>query len=88
MNGPGDYHTKWSKSDREGQMSYPITYCGIKTKVKQTHLSTKQKLTHRFTEQIYSYQGGRVGGIDRLGIWDWHAHTAIFKIDDQQGPSV
>ena len=25
MNGPGDCHTKWSKSDRERQMSYDIT---------------------------------------------------------------
>ena len=26
MNGPGDYHTKWSKSDRERQISYDIAY--------------------------------------------------------------
>ena len=26
MDGPGDYHTKWSKSDRERQISYDITY--------------------------------------------------------------
>ena len=26
MNGPGDYHTKWSKSDRERQISYNIAY--------------------------------------------------------------
>ena len=24
--GPRDYHTKWSKSDRERQISYDITY--------------------------------------------------------------
>ena len=24
----------------------------------------------------------------RLGVWDWHVHTAIFKIDNQQGPTV
>ena len=27
MDGPGDYHTKWSKSDRERQI-YDITYMG------------------------------------------------------------
>ena len=32
--------------------------------------------------------GGRVVGRDRLGVWDWHVHTAIFKIDNQQGPTV
>ena len=26
MDGPRDDHTKWSKSDRERQMSYDITY--------------------------------------------------------------
>ena len=26
MDGPGDYNTKWSKSDRERQISYDITY--------------------------------------------------------------
>ena len=26
VDGPGDYHTKWSKSDRERQISYDITY--------------------------------------------------------------
>ena len=29
MNGPRDYHTKWSKPDRERQISYDITYIGI-----------------------------------------------------------
>ena len=28
MNGPGDYHAKWSKSGREQQISYNII-CGI-----------------------------------------------------------
>ena len=26
MDGPRDYHTKWSKSDRERQISYDINY--------------------------------------------------------------
>ena len=26
MDGPGDYHTKWNKSDRERQISYDIAY--------------------------------------------------------------
>ena len=26
MDGPRDYHTKWSKSERERQISYDITY--------------------------------------------------------------
>ena len=27
-------------------------------------------------------------GRNRLGVWGQHAHTAIFKIDNQQGPTV
>ena len=36
----------------------------------QMNLFTKQKQTHRLREQTYGYQGGRVGGRDRLGSWD------------------
>ena len=25
---------------------------------------------------------------DRLEVWDSHVHTAIFKMDNQQGPMV
>ena len=28
--------------------------------------------------------GGEGRGRDRWGVWDWHVHTAIFKIDNQQ----
>ena len=31
---------------------------------------------------------GWVVGRDRLGIWNWHVHTDIFKIYNQQGPTV
>ena len=82
MGGPGDYHTKWSKSDRERQISYDITYMQNILKMIQMNLSTKQKQTHRPREWTYGYQGGRGKGRDRLGVWDWHAHTAIFKINN------
>ena len=32
--------------------------------------------------------GGQGREKDRLGICNWHVHTAIFKIDNQQGPTV
>ena len=28
------------------------------------------------------------GRRDKLGAWDEHIHTTIFKIDNQQGPTV
>ena len=29
-----------------------------------------------------------MGGRDSLRVWDGHVHTAIFKMDNQQGPTV
>ena len=33
MDGPRDYHTKWSKSDRKKQTSYDITYTDIERQI-------------------------------------------------------
>ena len=39
-------------------------------------------------KQIYGYQRGKVRETDELGVWDWHVHRTIFKIDNQQGSTV
>ena len=31
---------------------------------------------------------GETGGRDKLGVGDQHIHTTIYKIDNQQGPTV
>ena len=31
---------------------------------------------------------GESGGRDKLGVWDKHIHTTVYKIDNQQGPTV
>ena len=70
MDGPRDYHTKWSKSDRERQISYDYhLYLESKNMI-QMNLFTKQKLTHRLRKQTYGYQREMVGGRDKLGVWD------------------
>ena len=38
--------------------------------------------------QRMNLQGEGWGGRDRLGVWDLYVHTAVFKIDNQQGPTV
>ena len=43
--------------------------------------STDMKNRFRVTK------GERVGK-DRLGAWNEHKHTSIYKIDNQQGPTV
>ena len=65
MNGPGDYHTKWSKSDRERQISYDITYMwNLKKKL---YKWTYRQNRNRFTElenKLRVMGEGSGGGID------------------------
>ena len=62
MDGPGDYHTKWSKSDRERQISYDIAYMWNLKKMIKMNLYTKQKQTHRLREWTYGTKGERWRG--------------------------
>jgi len=52
------------------------------------NLCTKQKWTHRLKRTNLWLPGGRIGGRDSQGVKDGHVHTAIFKMDNQQGPTV
>ena len=47
MDGPGDYHTEWSKSDRERQISYDIAYMWNLKKIrhKWTYLQNRNRPT-------------------------------------------
>ena len=65
MDGPGDYHAKWSKSDRERQISYDITYVWNPIKMIQMNLFTKQP--QRTWNQTYGYQRGNVWGSGKFG---------------------
>ena len=69
MEGPTDCHTKWSKSDREGEILYKSLKCGIWTEMMQAEL-VKQKDTRRLREWIYGFQGEgwREGIVRELGI--------------------
>ena len=62
-----DYHTKWSKSQRERQILSDITYMQ-NIKYAQMNLSTKEKKTHR--EQTCGCQGVSGWGREKLGVWD------------------
>ena len=58
MDGPGNYHTKWSKPDRERQILYEITNMWNLTKMIQKNLENRNR--QRFWNQIYGYQRGNV----------------------------
>ena len=67
MNRHRDCHTKWSKSDREGEIS--VISLGSKNKwYKLTNLQNKQ--THRLREWTYGFQGEgwREGIIREFGM--------------------
>ena len=49
----------------------------------QINLFTKQKQTHRPRKQTYGHQREKVGRRDKLGAWNCHIHTAIYKTDNQ-----
>ena len=46
------------------------------------NLFTKQKNTHRHRKQTYGYQRGNQGR-DKLGVWDEHPYTAMYKINNK-----
>ena len=60
---------------------------GIKN-MTQMNLFTKQKQTHRLRKKPYGYRRGKVREKDKLGVWDWPIYTTIFKIGNQQGPTL
>ena len=61
-----------------------VYMCNLKKWYKRTYLQNRNRVTD--VENKHGYQGERGG--DKLGDWDWHTHTTIYKIDNQQGPTV
>ena len=52
-----------------------------KKRYKWTYLQNRNRLTDLDNElMVTSTEGWRVGG--RLGDWDWHVYTDVYKIDD------
>ena len=70
MDGPRDYQTKWSKSDRKRQISYDITYRWNleKKEYKWTYLQNRNRHTE-LENKIAVTKRGEGGGRDKLGVW-------------------
>jgi len=70
MDGTGDSHKKWSKSKRERQIPYDITY--IWNLIYSTNEPFHRKENHGLGEQACGCQGGgeRVGWTGNLGLID------------------
>ena len=62
MDGHRDYHTKWSKPDRERQVSYDIAYIwNMKKRYKWTYLQNRNRLTD-IENKLTVTKGERGGG--------------------------
>ena len=63
--GPGDYHTKWNKSDRERQIAYDIAYMwNLKNDTNELIYKTETDLENK----LMVTKGERLGE-DKLGVW-------------------
>ena len=57
---PRDYHTKWSKSERERQISYDVTHMWNLKRYKWTYLQNRNRLTD-VENKLMVNKGGREG---------------------------
>ena len=85
MDRPRDYHTKWSKSEEDKYHMILLLYTIFKN-------DTNELIYKIEKDSIYKINlclpGGKGRGRDKVEVWDWHAHTGMFRIDNQQGPTV
>ena len=76
MDGPRDYHTKWSKSDRERQISYNITYMwNLKYETDELIYETGRLTDVENRCVVAKGQGSVEGWIGSLGLADTNYYT-------------
>ena len=70
--------------------TFPTTslICRIEKEIIQMNLFTNQKHIPRLRGQTYDCQRGRMQRRDGQGVWNARVHTTVFKMDNQQGPTV
>ena len=75
------------KGIRKWQISYDIAYmCNLK-RYKWTFMQNRNRPTD-IEKKLIVIKRGWCQGLNKLGGWDWHMHTALYKTDNQQGPTV
>ena len=70
----------------EGQISYDIN--NVWNLIKMYNRTYKTETDSKISKPNLGLPKGKYGGRDKLGGWDWHIHTAIYKIDASQEPTV
>ena len=88
MDGAGDYHTKWSKSEQERQISYDITHMwNLKYAKNEPIEKTETDSQTQWTD--YGLHGWR--GCGREMDWEFgvsRMQTTMCRMNKQQGPTV
>ena len=51
-------------------------------------LTYKMETDSQTSRMNLGLPGGRMEGRGSQGVWDGHVYTAIFKMDNQQGPTI
>ena len=70
MDGTRDYHTKWSKSDRERQILYYIPYMWNLQNNTSEFIDKKNRLTDMENKLLVTKRLRWEGKTDKLGVWD------------------
>ena len=83
MDGPGDSHTKWNKSEKDKYHMISLI-CGIYENdtneiIYETNRFIDIDNTLMVTKGNWWWRGN-------LGGWDYFIHTAICEIENKQGP--
>ena len=74
------YHTKWSQIEKE--KIYDITYMWNLKKNGANELIYKTEIEPQMQKTI-ERKAEKKAGRSKLGDWNWHIHTAIYKIDNK-----
>ena len=76
-----------NKPDRRRQISYGIAYTwNLKNEKGYKWTELYNRIWPTDIENKHFYQRGK--GRDKLGAWDLHIYTTIYKINAHQGPPV
>ena len=87
MDAPRNYHTKSSKSERERQIPYAITYMwNLKYDTSELIYETEKESQTERTEW-WLPRGGHQGK-DGEGGWGQLRQALTYRMDTQQGPAV
>ena len=75
-------------SDREGEISYDIPYMWYLKRNDTNELTYKTITDSQTVIKELWLLAGRMQKRGSQGVWDGHVHTAILKVDSQEGPTV